>query len=271
VSVAALADPMLAPDARVHYGPDPLQFGDLRLPAGPGPRPVVVTIHGGFWRAAHDLTYLNGLCAALTAAGAATWNIEYRRIGQPGGGWPGTFHDAARAVDHLRALAPEHNLDLGRVVTLGHSAGGHLALWLAARGRIPAGDAVATPDGAPLPLKGAVSLAGVCDLRQGWDLGLGDGAVEALMGGPPAAYPERYATASPAALLPLGVPQTLIHGTDDDRVPVVVSQDYYAHATASGDDASLITLPATGHFEFTVEGSEAWRAIFRTAAPLLEI
>src|SRR5579875_2539599 len=133
-----LFTPAPTADERIFYGDDDeVQFGDLRLPSGPGPHPVVMTIHGGFWRAAFDLQYMGLICNALRGAGIATWNVEYRRVGQPGGGWPGTFRDVARAADHLRALAPRYSLDLARVVALGHSAGGHLALWLAARPRIP--------------------------------------------------------------------------------------------------------------------------------------
>src|SRR5579864_1380245 len=155
---------------RLSYGPDPLHYGDLRLPDRAGPHPVIMMIHGGFWRDRFDLEYAGHPCAALTAAGAATWNVEYRRIGNPGGGWPGTLLDVALAADHLRELAADYGLDLDRVVTMGHSAGGHLALWLAARGRIPAGETLYTPD--PLPLRAAVALAGVADLRRAWELGL---------------------------------------------------------------------------------------------------
>src|SRR5579872_5792979 len=122
-------------DARLRYGPDPLHFGDLRLPGGTGPHPVVVMVHGGFWRARFNLEYAGHLCAALAALGIATWNVEYRRLGDTGGGWPGTLLDVAAAADHLRTLAAPYHLDLSRVVAMGHSAGGHLALWLAARRR----------------------------------------------------------------------------------------------------------------------------------------
>src|SRR5258706_14084699 len=128
--------PPAADVRRIAYGADRWQFGDLRLPAGPGPHPVVITIHGGFWRARYDLDYLRYVAAALSAAGLATWNIEYRRIGNAGGGWPDTFLDVAAAADHVRALATTYPLELGRVVALGHSAGGHLAHWLAGPDRV---------------------------------------------------------------------------------------------------------------------------------------
>jgi len=260
--------PAPAAGARIPYGDDPQQVGDLRLPVGSGPHPVVVAIHGGFWRATFDLAYMGHLCEALRAAGVATWNVEYRRVGQPGGAWPGTFRDVARAADHLRALESAYNLDLARVVTLGHSAGGHLALWLTARPRISAGDPLYTPS--PLPARAAVSLAGVADLREAWRRGLGEGAIAELMGGAPDDYPARYATASPAALLPLGVAQALVHGTADDRVPYDISRDYHARAVALGDDARLVPLPGADHFDPVNPHSPAWRRVMKALLSLLD-
>lgn len=207
------------------------------------------------------------LCAALAAGGVATWNVEYRRIGNRGGGWPGTFEDVARAVDYLRELAPAHGLDLGRVVALGHSAGGHLALWAAGRRRIPAESPVYSD--APLRLRGVVALAAVSDLRRAWELRLSDGAVKQLMGGTPEQFPERYAAASPAELLPLGVRQVLIHGTEDDSVPYAISRDYQAAAVAAGDDAALVTLPGAGHFETVDPTSREWPAVRSAVTALL--
>lgn len=254
-------------DFRLPYSTGPYHFGDLRLPTGSGPHPVVIGIHGGFWRARYDLGYYGHLCAVLTAHGVATWNIEYRRVGQTGGGWPGTLEDVGLAADHLRELVPSHNLDLDRVVTLGHSAGGHLALWLAARPRILAGSPLHSAT--PLPLRGAVSLAGVCDLRRGWELNLGSGAVTDFMGGSPDKLPERYGSVSPAELLPLGVPQVLIHGSDDDSVPLTLSEGYQAAATAQGDDARLITLPGIGHFELVDPQSNVWPQVQDAVLELL--
>jgi acetyl esterase/lipase len=246
-------------DLRLAYGPDALQFGELRLPPGAGPHPVAIVIHGGFWRAAYDLTHIGHLAAALTAAGVATWTIEYRRIGNPGGGWPGTFRDVAAAADALRILAPGHALDLSRVVSIGHSAGGHLALWLAGRGRVPAGHPLHTAD--PLPLRRAVGLAAVSDLRMGWELRLSNGVVETFLGGSPDAVPERYAVASPAALLPLGVPQVLIHGTEDDTVPFAISEVYRDLAVALDDPVTLVPLPGLEHFAPIDPESTAWPVV----------
>lgn len=220
---------------------------------------MVIAIHGGYWRARVELDYFGHLCAALARAGVATWNVEYRRLGNAGGGWPGTFADVACAVDHLRALAPTHALDLARVVALGHSAGGHLALWAAARHRLPADHPLRGEE--PLPLAGVVALAGVCDLRQAWELRLSDAVVRLFMGGTPDEVLERYAAGSPAELLPLGVPQVLFHGTADLDVPYVVSRDYQARATAAGDDATLLTLTGSGHFEMVDPETPEWRLV----------
>ncbi len=240
------------------YGPASPQFGDLYLPTTPGPYPVVILIHGGFWRAAYGLTLMSGLAENLVQSSIAVWNIEYRRIGDTGGGWPGTLHDAARAVDALSTFAPIYNLDLRRVVPIGHSAGGHLALWLAARRHIPP-HSPAAPTGSPLTFTAVVSLAGVLNLEHAWYLGLGRSAVEELLGGGPEEVPDRYAAASPIALLPLGLPQLLLHGTADDRVPLIISQEYARKASAAGDPVKLIELPAADHFVLIDPDSAAWR------------
>jgi acetyl esterase/lipase len=267
VSEHILGRPAPMADERIHYGEDACQFGDLRLPVQGGPWPVAVMIHGGYYRARYGLDYLGHAAAALTAQGIATWTIGYRRLGNPGGGWPATFTDVGAAVDFLRTLGPRYGLDLTRVVAVGHSAGGQLALWAAGRRRIAAGSPLHSRD--PLPLTGVVSLAGVCDLRQGWQMGLSDGVIGQLMGGSPDDYPDRYAAASPAALLPLGVPQTLIHGTSDDDVPYALSREYAAAASAAGDRAELITLEGTGHFELVDPTTPEWRAVHDATVALL--
>jgi acetyl esterase/lipase len=256
MSASILDRPPPEPSRRIPYGADASQFGDLRFPAGSGPWPVVVLIHGGYWRARYELAYFGHAAEALMAAGLATWNIEYRRLGN-GGGWPGTFQDVGVAVDHLRALAGEHALDLTRVVTLGHSAGGHLALWAAGRPRIPKGSPLWTAE--PLPIAGVVALAGICDLCQAWELNLSDGVADQVMGGGPATQPERYAAACPTDLLPLGVRQTLIHGTADDSVPFALSRDYAAAARTAGDPVELITLEGADHFGIVDPQAPEWQ------------
>ena len=255
------------PGQRIAYGSDPLQFGELRLPEGKGKHPVAVVIHGGCWQAAYDLEHIGTLSAALTLAGIATWTLEYRRIGNPGGGWPGTFQDVGRGLDYLRELAARHPLDLERVVVMGHSAGGHLALWAAARRRLPKDSPAATAD--PLPLRGAISLAGVPDLRQGAAKHVCGNAVEELMSGPAAQVADRYRQASPGEMLPLGVPQVLLHGALDRIVPVELSQEYAERARKAGDTARVQILSDAGHFELIAPHTSAWPAVLAAAQALL--
>jgi acetyl esterase/lipase len=245
-------EPPLA-DARVAYGSHELQFGDLRLPEGDEPHPVVIVVHGGFWRARYDLLHIGHLCAELTAAGYATWNVEYRRVGHAGGGWPGSCQDVLRAAAHLSAMAAEYRLDLDRVVALGHSAGGHLVAWLAAE-----------HDQLPFVLRGVVPLAGVVDLREGARRNLGDGAIQAFMSGS-----DDYAQASPMERLPLGVPQALVHGELDDIVPIDLVRDYAVAAGERGDHVSLTSLPHTGHFAVIDPQSHAWPPVLAAVASLI--
>ena len=241
------------------YGTERYQFGDLYVPAGAGPHPVVIGIHGGFWRSAYGLDYYGPLCAALAQAGVAAWNIEYRRIGNRGGGWPNTLLDAARAADSLRELAPAHALDLSRIVTMGHSAGGHLAFWLGARHKLQPGSPLYMES--PIALKGVVSLAGVLDLRRAYELRLGGGVTQELLGGSPASAPERYAAASPYELLPLGIAQAVVHGTEDVNVPYEIATRYADAARKAGDPVSLLSQNGAGHFECVDAGTREWAAV----------
>ncbi len=275
-----LARPSDSSIVRLTYGPETLQFGELYLPAGTSPFPVVILIHGGFWRNPYGYTLMTGLAEDLAKRGIAAWNIEYRRVGDAGGGWPSTLIDVARAADYIRAIAPRYALDLRRVVSVGHSAGGHLALWLAARPRIAqdsilAGSSISGKEKGksdlPLPLVGAVSQAGVADLEMGWRLNLGSGAVAQLLGGSMKDVPERYAAASPAALLPLGVPQVLIHGTEDDRVPYAMSETYAQAARAAGDQVTLIKLKGADHFALINVNADAWAKTVEAVRKLLHL
>lgn len=245
-------------DRRIAYGPDPLHFGDLRMPRGAGPHPCVIAIHGGFWRNRYTLDHLGHLCAALTGLGLATWSVEYRRVGDVGGGWPGTFEDVAAGAAHLFEHAGQLGIDPRRVIVLGHSAGGHLASWLASMANVPS----ASPNRAePLRFIAAVPLAGVLDLRRGVTEHLGNGAVVDFMAGPPDRFPERYAAASPIELLPSNVPHLVVHGADDEVVPIAVSERYVAAATKAGQAATLLRLEDADHFDVIDPDSAAWRAI----------
>lgn len=252
-------------DHRIAYGEDPLQFGDLRLPQGRGPHPIVVVIHGGCWYSEYDLKHVAAFSAVLTRMGVATWSLEYRRVGDTGGGWPGTFQDVARGVDFLRVLARTYPLDLRRVVVVGHSAGGQLALWLAARKRLPKDSPLHSPD--PLPLQGVVSLAGITNLR-GYGSGCG-GAVTKLLGGSPDEEPLRYQQTSPIELLPLRVKQRLIHGLLDTIVPPEQSSEYEVAAGRRGDDVRLVTVREAGHFDLIAPQSSAWPAVQEAINSLL--
>lgn len=263
--------PLPRPGLRSAYGPAPQQFGELRLPPGDGPFPVAVLVHGGCWLNAFDYRYFTHLAQSITAMGIATWTLEYRRLGDDGGGWPGTLLDVADATDHLRTLQQEHALDLSRVVSVGHSAGGQLALWLAARARLPAQSALHRAH--PLRLRGAIGLAPITDLQQ-YRVGPADScnaSVDRLLGGDERTQPQRYAQASPRALLPLGVPQWLIQGGRDPIVPAKGVQDYLAEARRRGDTVELLLQPAVGHFEPAVPDTASWPDLQRALRQALKI
>ncbi len=263
----ALALQRPVPDERVSYGPHELQFGELRLPDRPGPHPVAVVIHGGCWLAEYDLGYISSLAAALAEAGVATWSVEYRRVGDDGGGWPGTFSDVAAAADHLRRLSAAHDLDLDRVVAVGHSAGGHLALWLAGRHRLAANDPLRGED--PLPLAGVVTLAGIADLA-GYAATEGCGAaVPELLGGRPSELPKRLGRASPIEMVPLGIRQTMVVGELDTIVPLEHTDGYASAARRAGDSVAVRQVDGAGHFELVTPGSTAWPTVRKAVLELL--
>jgi len=238
------------------YGPHRSQRADLYLPGGSGPHPVMVVIHGGSWHRRYGKVVMRGLVGDLIRQGWAVWNIEYRRLGE-GGGWPATFEDVAAAIDHLRELdAP---LDLESVSVLGHSAGGHLALWAAGRSAIAAGEPGAGP---AIEFKRAISQAGVCDLAGAYRIWRG-GAARALMGGSPEDLPERYAVGDPLALVPLRMPVLLVHGLLDRTVSIELSRHYEREAAAAGAAVELIEIAgeAGGHRAHVDPRGDAWAAV----------
>jgi acetyl esterase/lipase len=235
-------------DQRIAYGTDPNQFGDLRLPKGKGPFPIVMNIHGGYWRAKYDLEHTGRMCADLTARGFATWNLEYRRVGNKGGGWPGTLADIASGFRFLPQLAKEHPVDPKRSLVIGHSAGGHLALCLAAH----------EPS-----VQFVISLAGVIDLMKAWELHLSDDAVVDLLGGTPQQVPEHYKDADPMQLSIPHAKQIVAHGLKDDIVPPEFSSHYAQKKQKAGENVQLVELANTDHFDVIDPHSEAWKQIVR--------
>ncbi len=246
-------------DARIPYGSDPNQFGEMRVPKTGGPFPVVVNIHGGYWRAKYDLKHAGHLCAALTARGLATWNLEYRRVGNPGGGWPGTFEDVRNAYrlvqQNMGQVAQHYKLDSSRTIVVGHSAGGQLALLLAAHE--PA-------------LKGVVSLAGVVDLQQAWNLHLSDNAVVEFLGGEPRAVPEHYREADPMQLKISSATQWLIHGAADDTVPPFLSRNYTEQKKRRGENVHYLEISTAGHSDLIDPRSTAWSKVEGTVLHMLQ-
>lgn len=251
--------PDIEASGKVAYGPDSLQWGVLRLPEGPGPHPVIVMLHGGCWLGLHRPRHVEPLVEALTERGWATWNLSHRQAVDAGGGWTGTFEDVGAGIDHLRTLAANFPLDTTRVVTMGHSAGGHLALWAAARGGYAPGDSLYTEN--PLILAGAVSLGGIPDLEANYHQDpnpCGDGVAQ-LLGGSVDALPSRYAAASPAERLPLGVPQLFLHGRHDYVVPWEQITTYAEEATAAGDRVRVHIFEDASHFEVIAPASTVWQ------------
>src|SRR5215469_6820922 len=271
-----LTRPAPPPDLVIRYGTGPEHVADVRLPksrtgAAARPAPLVIFLHGGFWRAAYDRSHTGPMATALAAAGYAVCVPEFRRTGQPGGGWPGTFDDVAAAVGRSPALVREAAgpgvIADGPPLLAGHSAGGHLALWAAGRHRQGPDSAWRSASEA----RGVVVLAGVSGLADCCEQGLGGGAAAALMGGGPADFPRRYRDADPAALLPLGRPVRLVHGSLDDVVPAAMSSHYAAIGRAAGDDTAATEVPGASHVDVIDPLSPAWPyviAAFEALAPV---
>jgi acetyl esterase/lipase len=225
------------------------QFGDLRLPPGRGPHPAIIFIHGGFWRNRYGLDYTGHLCASLANDGVASWSIEYSRVGDPEGGWPGTAYDALAGAAMLNSLS-DYSIDLKRVAIAGHSAGGHLALWVAAQWH------------EQIELKRVISLGGVADLERAYELGIGDGAVEQFLGGRPDTTSDTWQMACPMRMLPMRTPQLLIHGTADEIVPLELAERFAERST----NAELLRLDGGDHFDVVDPRSRYWPMVLERMA-----
>ncbi len=242
-------------DVRVTYGPDPNQFVDLRLPANKDKaHPLLINIHGGFWRAKYSLEHAGHLCAAFTAQGFVTANVEYRRVGNKGGGWPGTFEDIRSAYKYLVQNAQKHNFDSTRVVVMGHSAGGQLALCLAAH---------------ESSVKSAISLAGVVDLDKAYRQHLSHDAVVEFLRGTPSQVPDHYREADPMQLSIPQAHQWLVHGSADQVVPADFSSDYVTLKAKTKERADLVKLPGADHYDLIDPRSEAGTRIHEIVAALV--
>lgn len=251
---------------RFPYGEAASQFSELWRPSVAPPWSAVVMVHGGSWSSSTDRTLMTKVAKDLAQRGHAVWNIEYRRLGEAGGGWPGTFADVAAAIDDIASRPDDVPVDLDRLVVLGHSSGGQLALWAAARPTLAAETVGARPRVSP---RSVVALAPVTDLVSCAEQGNLEGTCEQVVGGPPDLNAGRYARTSPLELLPLGVPQRLFHGLIDTVVPIEQSRAYVAAGTAAGDDVNLTEQPDANHFTVLDPATQAWQQVRATVDQLV--
>lgn len=252
------------PNARFDYGSAPSQFAELFVPGGPGPFPVAVLVHGGCWtKEFGGITQMRNLAGALAERGIASWNVEYRRVDEPGGGYPGTYQDINAALSMLAQQAGRYPLDLNRLVAVGHSAGGQLVQWMAGRSRIPATSPLYRPD--PLPVKNVVSLGGLADLRREQALikSSCDREIGQLTGAPSDKRPDVFADTNAGDLLPNGSRTILVTGELDRIAPPRVARDYAARARAAGDRAEVVILPGASHYDEVAASSHAWPLVLQ--------
>jgi acetyl esterase/lipase len=242
----------------VAYGDADSQYGELRLPEGEGPFPLAVLIHGGCWQFEYGVDYMAPIAADLNERGVATWAIEYRRLGETGGGWPGTFHDVVAALAQVDDLAEVYPIDTDRMVLAGHSAGGHLALWLASRERIVTDKR--WNGGLPEGVRGVVGVAPITDLAE-FAAGAGDcnAAVPMLLGDDDSLYADRLGVVSPDRLMPPRVPVHLVHGRQDPIVPLSQTVVYVNNVNRAGGNARETLIEGAGHFEPVAPFTESWR------------
>lgn len=254
---------------RYFYGDDASQYADLFLPAEQVHEAVIVIIHGGYWRSQYDAGLGVPLAEDLSARGYACWNLEYRRAGN-GGGWPETFDDVGCGIDALTHAAVEHGLELDNVIALGHSAGGHLAVWAVGRDTMPGGGPGALESGGSrVKVTGVVSQSGLLNLHLAHSLGLSEGAAQNLMGTTPETDPERWTLADPMSAIPVNVPVLALHGDDDVTVPLSESTSYVDAAVAAGADVELRIIPGD-HFGMITPGTAAWDQVVTAVEDLTQ-
>lgn len=254
-----------APGKVIYYGKDSLQYGELYIPEGTGPFPTIVMIHGGCWLAEFDMNHMRALANAFRDEGYAVWNIEYRRVGHPGGGWPGTFLDVGAATDHLRELVREHPLDMKQVTAVGHSAGGHLALWLGMRHKLGRKSEIYSRD--PLTLKSVLALEPGTVLRDLHHNQICGHVIDGLMGGSPKKFPTRYRDGSPAEQIPIGIPHTILVGWLSGFG--MMGSSYFFTAKAAGDkQVKIVEAPESGHFEMINPATSTWPIVLNALEEL---